>query len=229
MDFQQREKEIFETLKKLKGLDFIVIGGYAVNAYTFPRFSIDCDIVVKDSEDLMEIEEKLSELGYGESKNTLNVPYNGKFKRYEKEISKGFMVNMDILIGEVLDRQTKATFSAGWIFDNSSIKTLKGKTISEELKVRIVNIDALFVLKMISCRSTDIRDIFLLVSDIDDKEWVVKEVAKRCDFEDRLGKLIKEISSKQFKDGLQGVFGIVDGKIFERNKKLIQDLSVAKK
>ena len=41
------------------------------------------------------------------------------FKRYIKEISKDFAVSLDILIGEVLDRQTNATFSADWIFENS--------------------------------------------------------------------------------------------------------------
>jgi len=45
---QIREKEIFETLKKIKKSEFVVIGGYAVNAYTLPRFSVDCDIVIKD-------------------------------------------------------------------------------------------------------------------------------------------------------------------------------------
>ena len=44
--FQLREKEIFETLRKLKDRNFVLIGGYAVNAYTLPRFSVDCDIVI---------------------------------------------------------------------------------------------------------------------------------------------------------------------------------------
>ena len=45
MDFQIREDEIFKTLKKILKYSFVLIGGYAVNAYTLPRFSIDCDIV----------------------------------------------------------------------------------------------------------------------------------------------------------------------------------------
>jgi len=51
---QLREKEIFKTLKKIRNLKFIVIGGYAVNAYTLPRFSVDCDIVIKDRDELTE-------------------------------------------------------------------------------------------------------------------------------------------------------------------------------
>ena len=224
-DFQLREKEIFETLKKIKNLKFCIIGGYAVNAYTFPRFYVDCDIVVKSREDLDEIENKLVELGYSESKETSEAPYHGNFKRYIKEISKDFAVSLDILIGEVLDRQTKATFSADWIFDNSKIRTLRGKTIAEELKLRIINLDALFVMKTISCRSTDIRDIFLLVVDIKDKKWVIEEICKRYNFEDRLKRVKDEITSKQFKDGLQGVFGKIENKIFDKHKNLILSLT----
>ena len=46
--FPLREKEIFETLKKIKDSEFVLIGGYAVTSYTLPRFSVDCDIVVDD-------------------------------------------------------------------------------------------------------------------------------------------------------------------------------------
>jgi hypothetical protein len=228
VDFQIREKEIFETLKKIKNLRLSVIGGYAVNAYTFPRFSIDCDIVVKNHEDSEEIGERLIQLGYNESKDISESPYHGNFKRYVKKISKDFAVSLDILIGEVLDRQTNATFSADWIFENSKIRTLKGKTIAEELKLRIINLDALFVMKIVSCRSTDIRDIFLLVANIKDKKWVISEISKRYSFENRLKRVKDEITSKQFKDGLQGVFGKIEDKIFEKHKKFILDLSLRK-
>ena len=48
MIFEEREKLIFELLEKLKGIDFVLIGGYAINAYTLPRFSVDCDLVVRN-------------------------------------------------------------------------------------------------------------------------------------------------------------------------------------
>lgn len=62
MDLQLREKEIFETLKKLDG-EFAIIGGYAVNAYTLPRFSVDCDLVTND-ENAPKIISKLLEMKY---------------------------------------------------------------------------------------------------------------------------------------------------------------------
>ena len=131
---------------------------------------------------------------------------------------------MDILIGEVLDRDTKAKFSADWVFENSSLRNLQGKTISEQLKLRIVNSDALFTMKLISCRQTDIRDMFLLINSVKDKKLVKKEVSERYDLKNRLAKALTKINSKQFKDELQGVFGMVDDKIFERNRKLIGEL-----
>lgn len=222
---QLREKEIFETLKKIKKSNFVVIGGYSVNAYTLPRFSVDCDIVIKDRKELEKIEEVLLELGYRKEKNySEKVPYDGKFERYEKDLGKNFKVSMDILIGEVLDRDTKAKFSADWVFDNSALRNLQGKTISEQLKLRIVNADALFTMKLISCRQTDIRDIFLLINSVKDKKWVKNEVSERYDIKDRLSKALSKINSKQFKDELQGVFGMVDDKVFERNKKMISEL-----
>lgn len=215
--FQLREKEIFETLKKLKNRNFVLIGGYAVNAYTLPRFSVDCDIVIYP-DDFESIEKDLLSLGYKESDEKSEVPYHGKFKRFEKIIKENFKVSIDILIDEVLDRQTGAKFSSDWVFDNSKIRVLKGRTITENLKLRIINPEALFTMKLISCRSTDIRDIFLMISEIKDKTLIKNEVSRRVDFKERLEKVIKEVSSKQFKDGLQGVFGIMDNRLFERNK-----------
>jgi len=222
---QLREKEIFETLKNIKKSNFVVVGGYAVNAYTLPRFSVDCDIVIKDSKELKKIEESLLELGYLREKNYSDeVPYEGNFERYEKELGNNFKVSIDILIGEVLDRQTKAKFSADWVFDNSVLRNLQGKTISEQLKLKIVNADALFAMKLISCRQADIRDIFLLINSVKDKKWVKKEVSERYNLKDRLSKALSKINSKQFKDELQGIFGMVDDKVFERNKKLVSEL-----
>jgi len=222
---QLREKEIFETLKKIKKSNFVVVGGYAVNAYTLPRFSVDCDIIIKDRNELEKIEEALLELGYRKEKNySDDGPYEGNFERFEKELDKNFKVSMDILIGEVLDRQTKVKFSSDWIFDNSSLRNLQGKTISEQLEIRIINADALFTMKLISCRQTDIRDIFLLINSIKDKKIVKKEVSERYDLKDRLSKALSKIKSKQFKNELQGVFGMIDDKVFERNKKMIEQL-----
>src|SRR3990167_1938787 len=226
---QLREKEIFETLKKMSKLNFVIIGGYAVNAYTLPRFSVDCDIVVKDEEELKEIEETLVNFGYlKEDDNKDKTSYYGDFLRLEKDMGDDIKVSIDILIKEVLDRQTNAAFSADWVFDNSEIRTLRGKTITEELKLRIINLDALFILKLVSCRLTDIRDIFMLAPNIKNKEWIKEEISKKYNFNKLFLKVKNKITSKQFKDSLQGVYGIIDDKVFEKHKKAILDLEKIK-
>jgi len=216
-----REEEIFKTLKELKECDSAIIGGYAVNTYALPRFSVDCDIVIKDQAELRKIEKILLKIGYKKERLPKDAQYSGGFSRYEKKLDNGFAVSMDVLIGNVADRLTGVIFSTEWIFENSSIKILRGKTISEELKMRIIDVDSLLVMKIISCRSTDIRDVFMMFPKAEDKEWIKSEIMMRCDFKDRITKVIEKISSKQFTDGLSGVYGYFDQKVFEKHKKAI--------
>jgi hypothetical protein len=79
-----REQEIFNTLKQLGKCDFVVIGGYAVNAYTLPRFSVDCDIVIREQE-IKKIEQTLLTNAYLKEEQKADIPYSGSFSRYEKK------------------------------------------------------------------------------------------------------------------------------------------------
>lgn len=222
--FALREQEIFNTLKQLKDYDFVVIGGYAVNAYTLPRFSVDCDIVVKDDDELKKVGNALLKMGYKKEEPNAEVQYSESFSRYEKRLNNNFAVGMDILIHNVTDRMTEVKFAAEWVFENSGIRVLRGKTITEELKLRIINIDALLAMKIISCRSTDIRDVFMMLPNANYKEWVKSEIATRYNFKDRISKIVDKVNSKQFKDGLSGVYGRIDEKVFGKHKKAITTL-----
>lgn len=221
---QLREKEVFETLKKLNEFKFVIIGGYAVNAYTLPRFSVDCDIVVVYESEVRKIQKALIELGY-EKKEHVKISAFSNFERYEKTLDDNFKVSFDVFIKEVFDRQTKVSISAEWILENSGIRSLKGKTIFEELKLRIIDLDALFIMKMISCRSTDIRDIFMLAQNINNKNFIKHEVSSRYNFNNRLEKIKEKIISKGFRDGLQGIYGIIDNQIFEKSINAILSLN----
>lgn len=219
--FSLREEEIFQTLQDLGGCEFVLIGGYAVNAYTLPRFSVDCDIVIKDEHEFKKVEKRLSKRGYARAKSTVGFQYSGEFSRYEKKLEHNFKVGVDILMGKVHDRMTRATFLADWVFASSSRKALKGKTITKEIQLKIINIDALLVMKIISSRVTDIRDVFMMMPNAKDKEWIRKEVQKRYDLKDRIQRVLDKVNSKQFKDGLSGVYGYFDPKVFEKHKKAI--------
>ncbi len=218
---QLREKEIFETLKKIRFHSFVIIGGYAVNAYTLPRFSVDCDLVVKDFASAEKI--FLGLVGQGYSKVKAKLPYASQFLRLEKKMANNFKVSLDILIEEVVDRQTKAKFDYAWVRANSQIVRLKGKTLFEEITARVINLDALIAMKMVSCRSTDIRDVFLLLPLSKNKNQIKEEIVKRYDFQNRLNKIKEKISSQQFKNDLQGVYGLIDEIVFEKHKKAFME------
>ena len=222
MDLLQiREKEIFEALNAIKKFDFVIIGGYAVNAYTLPRFSVDCDIIVKS----LDLAKELEKIGYEKKDlSKVKLAYTGKFFRYEKKLPNDFKVSFDIFSKEVMDRETSGLFNEEWIFGNSSIRELRGKTISQKLKLRIISLDALVVMKFVSCRNTDIRDIFMLAPQITDAEWIKKEISERVSFKDYFNKIKDKITEKKFKDSLQGVFGFIDNAVFEKHKKAVLSL-----
>src|SRR3989338_4740488 len=219
---QEREKEIFETLKKIKGVHFVVIGGYAVNAYTLPRFSVDCDIVLQERTEGEKISLQLEAQGYVKEKNSSQQPpYHGKFLRYVKKLGASFQVSMDILMEEIIDRQSGALFPAAWVLQHSQVRELPGKTIPEKLKIRIIDVDALVVMKWVSCRNTDVRDVFMLLPKVKDNSWVREEIAHFTDYSARFTKIKEKITSKEFKNNLQGVFGYVDEQTFEKHVKAV--------
>src|SRR3989344_2895826 len=100
---QLREKGIFDTLKAMRHFSFVVIGGYAVNAYALPRFSVDCDIVVDEYSQLAGIEKKLVELGYKKVNARVSAQFHGDFKRFEKATSPGTNISIDVLYKQILD------------------------------------------------------------------------------------------------------------------------------
>ncbi len=219
---ERREREIFKTLKKIKEATFVVIGGYAVNVYALPRFSIDCDIVVKNAKEANKIEKMLSLLGYSKGEESkVKTPYHGEFIRYEKTLEKEFKVSFDIIIGTVVDRQTGAVLSADWVFEHSSKKELRGKVVADKIDVRVPHVEALIVMKLLSCRNTDMRDIFMMIDKVQNKDIIRKEVSERTDFNKQFKKLKEKITSKEFKNNLQGVFGLVQEKTFEKNKEKV--------
>jgi len=224
--FSLREAEIFKTLQELRKCDLVIIGGYAVNAYALPRFSVDCDVVIKDDHELKIIEKVLLNLDYQKQSTPKNSSYRGSFYRYEKILGNNFTVSMDVLSEAVSDRMTGVIFPADWIFQNSQIRILRGKTISEQLNVRIITIDALLVMKIISCRATDIRDVFMMLPNAGNKSWVKSEVAERYDFKNRIDMIFQKVNSKQFYDGLRGVYGYFDPKVFEKHRKELKEFEV---
>ncbi|MEW6528748.1 MAG: hypothetical protein AB1391_02575 [Candidatus Micrarchaeota archaeon] len=226
---QLREAEIFRALKTLVKFEFVLIGGYATNAYTLPRFSVDCDIVIR-RENIAAIGNILIGLGYskaGYSKTadeSTDLSHHSEFVRFEKEVAPEMHASIDVLIDEVYDRQSMISFDADWIFRNSSRRRISGKTVDKNVVVRVINPDALFVMKFVSARPTDIRDVFMMVDKVRNFGKVKKEISARIDFKQQFKKIKEKITDKQFRDNLQGVYGYIDENTFGKRMKQILGL-----
>lgn len=210
----EREKEILDTLKKLTVFRFVLIGGYAVNTYVQPRFSLDCDIVVLHKEDAQKIKQTLEQEGYKEKAINPNIPYAGDFLCLEKEIG-SVMVPFDIMIGSVIDRNTKQRFYADWIFEHAQKRKLTGKMTRIELDVTVANPESLILMKLAAARKSDFRDIFMLSEKDIDTDFVLKHVHE-YNLQHKVAAFISSVTDSSFRNNLQGVFGKVDDKQFNK-------------
>ena len=167
------------------------------------------------------MERVLKNEGYVAVESNALVPYHGEFSRFEKQVAENIHASVDIMIDKVTDRQTGVSFDANWIFGNSSKRTIIGKTMSEKISARIIGADALFAMKFIRARTTDMRDIFMMATAIKDFGWVRNEIGLRLNFSKQYEKIWEKVSNKQFKDNLQGVYGRIDNRIFQKHLELI--------
>lgn len=225
MNFAEREKFLFSTLKQISGkTDFVVIGGYAINAYVLPRFSIDCDIVVQNRKSSGQIQKLLETAGFAQRASG-KLPYSGEFIAMA---SNEPPATFDILSGAIEDRLSGTVFTAEMIFRNSTNRAIFGKGSPIRLNCRVVDPELLFLMKACPARSTDIRDIFMLSAiklDIEKMRKMAKQINAKID----AGKIVSKISSKGFLNALQGVHGKLPAqqyeKTLEKARKNIENLA----
>ncbi|MBI4210251.1 MAG: nucleotidyl transferase AbiEii/AbiGii toxin family protein [Candidatus Diapherotrites archaeon] len=225
MNFAEREKFLFSTLKHIsEKADFVVIGGYAINAYVLPRFSIDCDIVVQNSKNAKKIQKLLENGGFSERAGG-KLPYGGEFAAMA---SNEPPATFDILSQAVEDRLSGTIFPAKMIFENSSKKAIFGKGSPIQIKCRVVDPELLFLMKACPARSTDIRDLFML-SAIKLDIGKIRKMAKRINAKIDAEKILSKIGSRVFLNALQGVHGKLPPEQYEKTlgkaRKNIEKLS----
>jgi len=220
--FAAREKEVFSALGALmqSKCEFAVVGGYAVNAYALPRFSVDCDLVAS-KDGALKVAHKLLACGFHRVPALKHTAYSN-FVRLEKEVLPDIIAAFDILYEEVHDRQSGATFAAKWVLDHSSLVSLPAKTFAGQLMVRVIDADALFVMKFCCARATDIRDIFMLCDKVEDWEWVRTELAARVDLAAQHRKIMRKVSGSEFRKDLGGVYGYVEPAAFGKRLKILE-------
>jgi len=223
-DFSTREKECFDFLKQIpKQRKYVVIGGYAVASFGFPRFSVDLDITIPESEASF-FKKLISDNNYVFTKRKENLSYSGKFERYEKDL-----VSIDLLINGVESRQTGYTYPFQYIYKNSQIRETSGWNSANKAKARIAKKEMLMALKIHSMRMADKRDIIMLCYEkpninliLDHLQESPKEIIKK-----HITDLQTVFSDKTFKDSIKGVYSLNDKiykKIIENCQQTINEL-----
>lgn len=220
----RREGVIIRTLQRLPREDAVLIGGYAVNAYVPPRFSIDCDLVVLGSSSKLESllrEEGFRKVGEGDVSH-------GGYVRYEMEKVK---VSFDLLKNSVVDRDTKIVFEGDLFQKYSAERKTIGRSVPTRIRMRIVDPELLFAMKFVSARRQDVRDMFMLSGADLNWDLVSELVSAKCAREligKRSRSISRDVQSESFSDSLHGPFGRIPNERFELCKrKLVEFLKTA--
>ena len=107
----EREKEVLRLIGLFieNKFRFIVVGGYAISTYK-KRFSVDLDVVIKES-DISKFEELLLKEGYSICyEKEIALLYGENFKRLRKKMN-NLPVYADLLINGLVTSTTDATWS----------------------------------------------------------------------------------------------------------------------
>lgn len=196
-----REQEVIRILSLFldKGLDFIVVGGYAISTYK-KRFSIDLDIVVNE-EELKEFEKILEKEEYSlHYEKEIALLYGENFKRFMKKMN-NLPVDIDLLINGLVSRTTDATWGSDYIKRHSvkrKLNNLEFLTPEKEL---------LIAMKFHSGRLSDTRDIVALMPCDKDKlrKHLLNGDIKKL--KESIEKQAAFLDKPQFNDSFKGIFG----------------------
>lgn len=224
-----REEEIGKIIehlsKQTNGFEnpkIVMIGGYALRAFIpFSRYTRDCDFVLKklNSWNLDKIKKILPK---DLSTEVFEKRNNYSFLRCIKLLKingRSAKISIDFMEGEVRGRTEEQIF---FINENFLQKTKKVKIPIAEKETEIFIPDYIdyLILKIMSARPSDIRDIATLVwkNGIPEglKERAKKVLAYPEILEKNLKLIIEDISDKRFLDSWKGTF--VTTKFTEKTK-----------
>jgi len=225
--FVERENEILKTIRGFAnaGLDFVVVGGYAVSGLGRHRFSVDLDVVI-DEEDLDAFTKILVERGFERSTERAGFDevYEGRFVSYVKRID-GLPVTADLLVGSLVCRATEASWSYDYVRRYSIVTEVSGIELS--VRCRVPERELLIALKIHSGRRADLRDVVVLVEGAAVEE-IVRHL-RRGDLEKlriQINRMLEMLGDPRIADSLKGVFTIrrdVTGEI-ERARRTLEKI-----
>lgn len=227
MEFVERENEILKSLKRMveAGIDFIVVGGYAVSALARHRFSVHCDVVIpKKKQD--QFERVLEDEGLRKhmERTDFDRTYAGEFISYKKLVNK-LPVTIDLLVGSLACRATDASWSFEYVDKHSAEAIIPGTESS--VTCRIPQRELLIAFKIHSGRRTDVRDAVMLTENANSQK--VLEHLKRGDIEalkNQVKNVISMLNDTRLVDSLKGVFTLTADvrKQIESTRKFVDNI-----
>ncbi len=207
--FIERENEILKTIRGFSdsGLEFVVVGGYAVSSLGRHRFSVDLDIVINEKS-LEVFTRTLEERGFERyaERSGFDEVYGGKFVGYVKKIN-GLPVTVDLMVGSLVCRATGASWSYEYIREHSIVRRVAGVELSA--KCRIPERELLIAFKIHSSRRADVRDVVVLMREAE-LERIVRHI-RRGDPEKlrtQVVRMLEMLVDPRLVDSLKGVFAI---------------------
>jgi len=207
--FVKRENEILRVIRSFTdaGLEFVVVGGYAVSGLGRHRFSVDLDVVI-DEKDLEAFTRILEEKGFSRhvERGGFNEVYGGKFVSHAKKID-DLPVTVDLFVGSLVCRTTEASWSYEYIKRYSIETEVTGIELSA--RCRIPERELLIALKIHSGRRADLRDVIVLMERVDIDKLI--RHLKRGDLKKlrtHIDHMLEMLRDSKLVDSLKGVFSI---------------------
>ncbi|MEM2111377.1 MAG: nucleotidyl transferase AbiEii/AbiGii toxin family protein [Candidatus Bathyarchaeia archaeon] len=217
---KSREAELLKAIRSLSvktegftNPKLILIGGYALRAFIkFLRFTRDCDFVVKKENgwNLDVLKEGLPE-GYNiEEEKKLG---NYGFMRWVKSLQNNKVkvkVSLDFMEGEIRGRVAEETI----LIDNAMVENSRPTSITvadEIVSIAVPSYVDYFIMKDVSSRASDIRDIASLIHENGVPSGLAERIKQilPCPqiFKEKIkGRIVPEIKKTTFLDGWRGIF-----------------------
>ena len=202
-----RETEIIRILRVLSEATdgFVVIGGYAVNAFGQHRFSVNCDLST-NRDNVPVIDAILLGEGYELRRKEALPPIGVTIREYSKSVG-GEPVSVELFVDTVVSTTTRGIWTYKFIQDNSVEAIVAGATDSTPSRVAQRNL--LVAMKLHTGRTEDLGDVVMLSERVD---WNTVARCAACGSKDQLieqiDAAIREISSAKFASDLKSTFAI---------------------
>ncbi len=201
-----RESEIVRILRILdtESKEFVLVGGYAVNALATHRFSVDCDLVI-NQRTYSVMARILKREGYAQDSSS-SKKSGSRVENFIKLLEQG-SVGVDLCVDSLTCRQTDGAWSYDFTRMNSVEALVAGVTAS--VPSRVASRELLTALKLHSGRDQDLADIVVLSERTD---WESVAIFAACGswqkVQSQLSTEFEMLSQAKFVSDLRSQFGV---------------------